>query len=65
MKHLDVLCNRIGGRPVGSDAYDNAADWAASKFREWGMQVEMDEAGTLPVGFNRVPGSGACWAATG
>lgn len=55
MNHLDVLSNRIGGRPVGSDAYDNAADWAASKFREWGMQVEMDEAGTLPVGFNRGP----------
>lgn len=55
MKHLDVLCNRFGGRPIGSDAYDNAAEWAASKFREWGMQVEMDEAGTLPVGFNRGP----------
>lgn len=55
MQHLDVLCNRFGGRPVGSDAYDNAAEWAASKFREWGMQVEMDEAGTLPVGFNRGP----------
>ncbi len=55
MKHLDVLCNRFGGRPIGSDAYENAAAWAASKFKEWGMQVELDEAGTLPVGFNRGP----------
>lgn len=55
MQHLDVLCNRFGGRLIGSDGYDNAADWAASKFREWGMQVEMDEAGELPVGFNRGP----------
>nr|NQU94296.1 M28 family peptidase [Bacteroidota bacterium] len=55
MDHLDVLCNRFGGRPIGSDAYENAAFWAASKFREWGMQVEMDEAGELPVGFNRGP----------
>ncbi|RPH33110.1 MAG: M28 family peptidase [Bacteroidales bacterium] len=55
MKHLDILCNRFGGRPIGSDAYDNAAEWAASKFKEWGMQVEMDESGTLPVGFNRGP----------
>lgn len=55
MKHLDVLCNRIGGRPIGSDAYTNAAEWAASKFKEWGMQVIMDEVGTLPVGFNRGP----------
>ncbi len=55
MKHLDILCNRFGGRPIGSDAYENAAAWVASKFKEWGMQVEMDEAGTLPVGFNRGP----------
>jgi carboxypeptidase Q len=55
MDHLDVLCNRFGGRPIGSDAYENAAEWAAGKFREWGMQVVMDEAGDLPVGFNRGP----------
>lgn len=53
MEHLDILCNRFGGRPIGSDAYENAAIWAASKFKEWGMQVKMDEAGVLPVGFNR------------
>lgn len=55
MKHLDILCNRFGGRLIGSDAYENAAAWAAYKFKEWGMQVEMDESGTLPVGFNRGP----------
>lgn len=55
MDHLDVLTNRIGGRPVGSAGYTNAANWAASKFREWGMTVQMDEAGSTPVGFNRGP----------
>jgi len=55
MDHLDILCNRFGGRLVGSDAYENAAEWAAYKFREWGMEVEMDEAGELHVGFNRGP----------
>jgi hypothetical protein len=55
MNHLDVLCNRFGGRLIGSDAYENADFWAASKFREWGLQVEMDDAGKLPVGFNRGP----------
>jgi len=55
MDHLDILCNRFGGRLVGSDAYENAAEWCASKFREWGMQVEMDEVGEVPVGFNRGP----------
>jgi len=55
MQHLDVLCNRFGGRVIGSDAYENAADWAAYKFKEWGMEVIMDEVGELPVGFNRGP----------
>ena len=53
MQHLDVITNRFGGRLVGSDAYENAAEWCAYKFKEWGMQVEMDEAGEVPVGFNR------------
>jgi hypothetical protein len=55
MQHLDVLSNRIGGRILGSDAYDNAVEWSASMFKKWGMEVQLDEAGTLPVGFNRGP----------
>jgi hypothetical protein len=58
MDHLDILCNRIGGRPIGSDAYESATIWAAGKFEEWGMQVVLDEVGELPVGFNRGPWSG-------
>lgn len=65
MKHLDILCNRFGGRPVGSDAYENAANWAASKFREWGLEVEMDSAGMVPVGFNRGPWFGKLLAENG
>jgi len=55
MQHLDVVSNRIGGRLVGSDAYENAVEWCASQFRSWGMEVILDEAGTVPVGFNRGP----------
>jgi len=55
MQHLDVITNRFGGRLVGSDAYENAALWCASEFRKWGMDVIMDEAGSVPVGFNRGP----------
>jgi len=55
MDHLDILCNRFVGRLIGSDAYDNAARWAAGKFEEWGMEVIMDEVGEMPVGFNRGP----------
>lgn len=65
MDHLDVLCNRIGGRPIGSDAYDNATLWTAKKFKEWGMEVELDEVGELPVGFNRGPWSGKLLAENG
>jgi hypothetical protein len=55
MNHLDVLTNRFGGRPVGSDAYENAAEWVAASFKKWGLEVEMHEAGYTPVGFNRGP----------
>ncbi len=55
MNHLDILSNRIGGRILGSYAYENAAQWAAYEFKKWGMEVQMDEAGSLPVGFDRGP----------
>ena len=55
MDHLDVLCNRIGGRLIGSDAYDNAVDWTAHMFEKWGLEVWKQEVGELPVGFNRGP----------
>ncbi len=53
MHHLDILCNRFGGRPVGSDAYENAQAWAASCFREWGYEVRLEVAGVMGCGFNR------------
>ena len=65
MDHLDILCNRFGGRLIGSDAYENASIWAASKFDEWGMEVVMDECGELPVGFNRGPWFGKLLAEEG
>ncbi len=65
MEHLDILCNRFGGRLIGSDAYENAAIWAATKFDEWGMEVIMDEVGELPVGFNRGPWFGRLIAENG
>lgn len=53
MRHLDILCNRIGGRPIGSDAYTTAANWVLSEFKNWGINAELDESGEMPVGFNR------------
>ncbi len=55
MQHLDILSNRIGGRPIGSDNYETAVSWAKSEFEEWGMDVVLHETGVLPIGFNRGP----------
>ena len=55
MDHLDVMCNRFGGRLLGSAAYDDAARWAVQTFRSWGLEAELEYAGELPVGFNRGP----------
>ena len=55
MRHLDILTNRFGGRPVGSDAYENAADWIQHEFKKWGIETYKEEAGEMSVGFNRGP----------
>lgn len=55
MHQLDVLTNRFGGRVVGSDAYDNAAEWMLREFKSWGIEAHLEEAGEVPVGFNRGP----------
>ncbi|MBO4944598.1 MAG: M20/M25/M40 family metallo-hydrolase [Muribaculaceae bacterium] len=58
MYYLDVLTNRFGGRPIGSDAYDNAGDWLIYEFNKMGIKAHKEEAGQVPVGFNRGPWSG-------
>lgn len=55
MKQIDVLTNRFGGRPIGSDAYDNAAEWMLHQYKKWGINAYLEEAGELPLGFNRGP----------
>ena len=55
MDHQDILCNRIGGRITGSDAYTNACAWALNELKGWGLKVSFDEVGEVPVGFNRGP----------
>ena len=55
MTWLDYASNRFGGRYTGSDAYKNAAAWALWQFKQWGCEAELDEAGEVPVGFNRGP----------
>jgi len=53
MKWLDYMTNRFGPRISGTDAYNNGAKWAVSQFHKWGVQAELQEAGEMPVGFDR------------
>lgn len=58
MVQLDYLANRFGGRIVGSPNYTAATYWCADQFRKWGFDVEVQEVGEVPLGFNRGPWSG-------
>lgn len=55
MHQIDILTNRFGGRPIGSDAFENAAEWMVREYKSWGLDVKLEEAGSIPVGFNRGP----------
>lgn len=55
MRQIDILTNRFGGRPIGSDAFENAAEWMVREYKSWGLDVKLEEAGSIPVGFNRGP----------
>ena len=49
MHQLDILTNRFGGRLIGSDAYENAAEWMVREFKSWGLDVQLEEAGRTLV----------------
>lgn len=55
MQHDDFLANRTGGRLIGSHALEDAEKWVAEQFRSWGLEVMVQEAGEINVGFNRGP----------
>jgi carboxypeptidase Q len=55
MEWADYASNRFGARESGTNAYNDAADWAVWQFRQWGLRAELDPAGEVPVGFNRGP----------
>jgi carboxypeptidase Q len=57
MDWLDILSNRFGGRMAGSDAYTHAASWTRMQMQQWGVQAELEDAGQMPLGFNRGPWS--------
>lgn len=55
MTWSDYASNRFGGRETGTNAYNDATQWAVWQFKQWGIDAELDEAGEVPVGFNRGP----------
>ena len=63
--HLDVLTGRFGGRLIGSAAYDDAANWLLHKYSQWGIPARKEEAGEVPVGFNRDAWSGRAYGVDG
>jgi len=58
MVHADYLARNIGGRLVGTHMLNHAEEWVAEQFRSWGLEVTVQEAVTIGVGFDRGPWSG-------
>lgn len=64
MDTLNELTVKRGPRLTGSQNLRNAQDWATEKFREWGLtNVQLEQWGTVGVGFDRGPSSGVIYIA--
>ena len=46
---LHHLCDRIGGRPTGSEAMSRAVDWAVERFQQVGVDRAVAESFTMPL----------------
>ena len=58
MEHADYIARNIGGRLVGTHMLHHAEDWVVQQFRSWGLEVTVQEAVEIGVGFDRGPWSG-------
>ena len=59
MADLSELCDRIGGRPTGSPAYNRAVAWGVKKFQEAGVDSVQKEAFRVPSLWLPVSASGS------
>ncbi len=59
MTTLGELTDGIGGRLTGSPAYVKSAEWAAAKFRSYGIENVRLEPFTIPACWQRGTASGA------
>ncbi|MBZ5612486.1 MAG: M28 family peptidase [Acidobacteriia bacterium] len=62
MTTLGDLADGIGGRLTGSPAYVRSTEWAAAKFRSYGIENVRLEPFTIPAGWQRGTASGAMLA---
>jgi carboxypeptidase Q len=58
MATLKELSDGFGGRLTASPAYNAAAEWAAAKFRSYGIENVRLEPFTIAAGWQRGPASG-------
>ena len=58
MQHADYIARNIGGRLVGTHMLNHAEEWVVSQFKSWGLEVTVQEAVKIGVGFDRGPWSG-------
>src|SRR5882757_2794218 len=59
MATLRELTDTFGGRLTGSPAYVGSAEWAAAKFRSYGIQNVKLDPFMIPAGWQRKAASGA------
>jgi carboxypeptidase Q len=59
MTTLGQLADGIGGRLTGSPAYVRSTEWAAAKFRSYGIENVRLEPFTIPAAWQRGTASGA------
>ncbi len=62
MATLGELADGIGGRLTGSPAYVRSTEWAAAKFRSFGITNVRLEPFTIPAGWQRGTASGSILA---
>lgn len=53
MAYLDHLTNSIGHRLTGSRNFTLACEWAKAEFEAMGIDVELEEWATWPIGWDR------------
>lgn len=64
MENLNAIAVERGPRLTGSENLKRTQDWAAKSFRDWGLtNVQLEQWGTVGVGFDRGPSSGTVFIA--